>query len=46
MVYKGFVPRTSDHYIKMLKEVSWSEGKKGQIKGSVKGNGVYFNSQF
>ncbi len=45
VVYKGFVPRSSDNYLRLLKEVDWKGGteKKREVRNL---HGVEFNSQF
>jgi hypothetical protein len=45
VVYKGFVPRTSDNYLRLLKEVDWDvfREKKREIRNL---HGIEFNSQF
>lgn len=45
VVYKNFIPRTSDKYMKILKEVDWevSNDKKRDIRNL---HGIEFNSQF
>jgi hypothetical protein len=45
VVYKNFIPRTSDKYIKILKEVDWEapSDKKRDIRNL---HGIEFNSQF
>jgi hypothetical protein len=45
LVYKGFVPRTSDNYLRLLKEVDWKAWteKKREVRNL---HGVEFNSQF
>lgn len=45
MVYKGFIPRTSDHYLRLLKEVEWGPQGERRSRGVARG-GVEFNSQF
>lgn len=44
-MYKNFVPRTSDNYLRLLKEVDWECGseKKRDIRNL---HGIEFSSQF
>lgn len=45
VVYKGFIPRTSDHYMRMLREVDWENfrERKRDIRNL---HGIEFDSQF
>ena len=45
VVYKGFIPRTSDNYMRMLKDVDWQNftEKKRELRNL---HGIEFDSQF